>query len=1026
MSIRLCLLGPPRLWKHQSVQELPLDRPASLGYVLAHREDWVGRAELAELYSPQADEAGAQSNLRKLLHRLRHQGWADGLETEPTRLRLPLPTDVRAFRVAVADGDWITALTLHQGDFLQGLTFPGLTGFEEWLAQERKDIARAWRGALLAHGHDLERRGEWLQAETQLERAVRADPLDESAVQALMRVLQASGRPERAEEAFEQLRTTLRSELGVEPMAATRALAERLRRGRIQGPVSPTGHSVAGTDGAGESVPPSTVGAVVSLGTLPSVGGPFVGRTAELEALSRRLAEPECRLLSVVGLGGMGKTRLALEAARRQADRFADGVAWAQLADVARADLLVPRLAAAVGLVPAGPLDPQRQLVNFLRDRQLLVVLDNFEHLIDEAPLLETLLREAPGLRLIVTSRVPLQLPDEWLFDLDGLRCPPETAPAEALAEYDAVRLFIARAGRFRAPLVLDEAALRTVGALVRQVEGMPLALELAASWTRVLDVGRILQRLRQGEDLLRPTAPDGSTRQRDVQAVLAYSWAMLSPADHGLLAALAVFRGSFSVEAAEAVAAAPLGVLLRLVNQSLLRRQDDGRFDLHELVRQFVDRQEADVDRPTVRARFGAHYLDELHRLGRAVRLAITPDTVAEVRREIGHLLAALEHEASVGRLEALGPALLSFHAVIEIAGLFKVGLSQVDVLVESVTARGAADPVLLGRFDAVRAYFHVKVGEDGAAERHARSALERLGGAPPSDFVALALGALGICSHFAGRFDEAVDRYAQALRVVEATGNRSEECRILNRMAVALNQLDRQEASDRHYERALEIARAIGDLSEEANVLNNFGINFESSGRIDEAIRMYQGSLGISDRIQFQRVKSAALTNLGHVHERRGQFAEARRFYEQSLEIKTALGEPVAIVISLTNLADVLYALGEEEAGHRTNFRALSQALSAHALAYAARAVWSFAKFFVRAGLVESALLLAGFLRSTSEKEQWVQDEAEGLIARHGAAVPPDVLERLGDEARRLDSQGLAAWLSRQPRLRGRTVIG
>ncbi|MFY7858020.1 MAG: ATP-binding protein, partial [Rubrivivax sp.] len=932
----------------------------------------------------------------------------------------PLPTDVQAFRAAIAQGDWATALALHQGDFLQGLAFPGLTAFEDWLAQERQDVARAWRAALLAHGQDLERQGEWLQAETWLERLVRADPIDEPAVQGLMRVLHASGRPEQAEDTFERLRAALRAELGVEPMAATRALAERLRSGRAATPAAAVDEPVQGRGSPGLPASAKADPPVEAPRSLPMAGGPFVGRTVELQALSQQLAQPDCRMLTVVGLGGMGKTRLALEAARLQATRFADGAAWAHLADVARADLLVPRLAAAVGLVPSGPADPQRQLVNFLRGRQVLLVLDNFEHLLDQAALLETLLREAPGLRLIVTSRVPLHLPDEWLFDLDGLACPPESAPAEALAGFDAVKLFLGRAGRFRARQAPDDATLRHVAALVRRVEGMPLALELAASWTRVLDVGQIVQRLQQGEDLLRPAGPEPAPRQRGVQAVLASSWALLSPAEQGPLAALSVFRGSFALEAAEAVAAAPLGVLLRLVNLSLVRRQDDGRFDLHELVRQFADRQEAAFDRVAVRARFSAHYLGELQRLGRAVRVAITPDTVAEVRREISHLLAALEHEASAGRPEALGPALLSFHAVIEIAGLFKVGLTQVDALVVAAQARGAADPMLLGQLDAVRAHFHVKVGEDGLAERHARSALERLGGAPPSDFVALALGALGICSHFAGRFEEAVDRYAQALQVAEATGNRSEQCRILNRMAAAMNQLDRQDASDRHYERALEIARAIGDLSEEANVLNNFGINFESSGRVDDAIRMYQGSLEISDRIQFQRVKSAALTNLGHVHERRGQFAQARRFYEQSLEIKAALGEPVAIVISMTNLADVLYALGEEGAGHRTNFRALSLALSAHALAYAARAVWSFAKFFVRAGLVEQALLLACFLRAMPDREQWVQDEAEGLIARHAPAVPAAVFERVGEEARRLDCQGIADWLGRQPRLR------
>ena len=1005
MSIRLCLLGPPRVWTGHVAQELPLDRPASLGYLLAHRGDWVRRAELAGLYSPQADEPAAQGNLRKLLHRLRHQGWAAGLEAEPSRLRLPVPTDVQAFRDAVAQRDWAAALALHQGDFLQGLAFPDLAPFEDWLARERQDIARTWRAALLAHGHDLERQGEWLQAETWLERLVRADPLDEPAVQGLMRVLQASGRPEQAEDAFERLRAALRAELGVEPIAATRELAEQLRHGRTAAPAMP---------------------AVAMSPTLPAAGGPFVGRAAELEALSRHLSDAECRMLTVVGLGGMGKTRLALEAARRQAHHFADGVAWAQLADVARADLLVPRLAAAAGLVPSGPVDPQRQLVNFLRGRQLLLVLDNFEQLLDQAPLLASLLQEAPGLRLLVTSRVPLHLPDEWLFDLDGLAWPPESAPAEALAGYDAVKLFMGRAARFRARFAPNGTTLRDVAALARRVEGMPLALELAASWTRLLDVGQILQRLQEGDDLLRPASADVAPRQRDVQTVLAYSWTLLPPAEQSTLAALSVFRGSFSPEAAQAVAGAPLGVLLRLVNQSLVRRQDDGRFDLHDLVRQFADRQVSMIDREAVRSRFGAYFLGELQRLGRAVRLAITAETVAEVRREIGHLLAGLDHEASAGRFDRLGPALLSFHAVIEIAGLFKVGLAQVDALMAALQARGGADPILLGQFDAVRAHFHVKLGADGLAAQHARSALDRLGGVSPSDFAALAWGALGICSHFAGRFDEAVDRYSQALQVAEATGNRAEQCRILNRMAVVLNQLDRQEASDQLYERALAIARDIGDLSEEANVLNNFGINFESSGRIDEAIRMYQGSLEISDRIQFQRVKSAALTNLGHVHERRSQFAEARRFYELSLEIKTGLGEPVAIVISLTNLADVLYALAEEEAGHRTNFRALSLALSAHALAYAARAVWSFAKFFVRADLIEPALLLASFLRSTSEKEQWVQDEADGLIARHGPAVTPALLESLGDEARRLDCQGIADWLGRQPRLRAAAVAG
>lgn len=994
--MRLRLLGPPRLESAGQTRELALDRPASLGYYLVQRGDWVRRTELAYLYSPDADESAALGNLRKLVHRLRHQGWADALEADTSRLRLRLRTDVQDFREALARRDWAGALELCQGSFLDGLAFPDLAGYEAWLELERQDMTRAWRSAIFENVHALELDGQWLQAEGWLARLLRVDPLDEEAVQAWMRVLHAAGQPLRAEEAFERFRRELEAEMDVEPMEATRALAASLR----QAPV------------AAQERPPARH-------NLPAPSSRFVGRARELETLSTQLSKAHCRLLTLVGLGGTGKTRLALELAGQQLAAFADGVWWVQLADVNRVDLLLPSLAAAVGLVFSGPADPKLQLVNYLRGKQALVLLDNFEQLVDSGPLLEELLSQAPKLKLLVTSRVALQTPSEWLFDLEGLPVPPEHGD-EPLDSFDAVRLFIGRAERFSSRFTLTQATLGDIAELARRVEGMPLALELAATWVRALSVAEILKQLLQGIDLLQSAAAGFAERQRSLQAILAYSWQLLSASEQATLSRLAVFHGSFGAEAAEHVAGAHLGLLLRFINQALVRRGDDGRYEMHELVRQFADRQLPAAERPEVLARFSAHFQQRLLALGQAVRTAIAADTVASCRSELGNLLRALEHLAAQGQAQQVAASLFSFYAIVEIAGLFKLGIHQLDVLGAALGRRRQQHALLDGALEAVRAYFHVKIGEDESAQRCAEKAIARLQGEPPNAFLGIAYGALGMCRHFAGRFEDATQVYRRALAVFEAIGNRPEQCRVLNRMAVALNQLDRNEESDHLYQQALETATAIGDLSEQANVLNNFGINFESTGRVDEAIRMYQGSLEISDRIQFMRVKAAALTNLGHVHERRGEFAQARRFYEQSLEIKHTLGEPVAIVISMTNLADVLYALGDDAAGHRTNFRAIAQALSAHALPYAARAVWSFSKHLLKTAMTEQALLLASFLSKTPEREQWVHDEAEAMIAAQSAQVGAKALASLRAQAEGMDYATVSTWLRQQPALR------
>ncbi len=986
----------PRCWVNGSWADLPLDRPASLGYFLAARGNWVRRSELAYLYYPEAEEATALANLRKLVHRLRHQGWAEALEADAQRLRLRIPTDLQAFRAALERRDWQEALKLYSGTFLEGLSLPDLSGYEAWLELERQDLARARRTALMEHVRALEVQTDWPGAERWLSKLLAEDPLDEEAVQAQIRVMHAAGRLAQAQEVFERFRRSLKIELGVEPLESTRMLADGLR------------------------LPQTTIAPAPRdpRHNLPAAGTRFVGRGRELRALARQLANPDCRLLTVVGLGGMGKTRLALELASQQIERFADGVWLVALAGVASPDQLVSSIANALGFSFAGPTDPKIQLLNYLRGKTLLLLLDNFEHLLEGAPLLEELLAQAPGLKLLVTSRVALELPSVWLYDLEGLGYPPPQTE-EDLDGFDAVRLFISRAERLSSSFVITPATLEAIAELTRRVQGMPLALELLATWVRGLSVNEILTQLHQGFDLLQTTQRDLPERHRSLEAILEYSWQLLTEAEQVVLAKLSVFRGGFTLEAAQAVAGAHLGLLLRFINQSLVQRGEDGRYDLHELVRQFAAQRLTEGDKSRLYVQFSDYFLDQLLWLGTAVRTNIQWDTLTRCRLELGNIFLALDYLAVSGDTARLTQALFNFYAILEIAGLFKDGISKIEVIAAALEAQGLEDVVLWGGLEAVKGYFHLKIGEDEEAKRSAESAIARLESFPPTDFHGIALYTLAIYNHLSGHYREAKDWYAKALTIFEAVDNRCELGRLLNRMAVVMKQLERIEESNHLFQQALKIAVEIGDLSEQSSILNNYGINFESTGQVEEAIRMYRSSLEISERIGYLRIQSAALTNLGHVHERRAEYLEARKYYEQSLEIKRTLGEPVAIAISMTNLADVLYALGQDAAAHEINWQVIDQTLKVNAMVYTARSLWSFCKFFENRELLEAGLLLACFLSKTVECEQWVRDEADAMIARH-AEVGERVLSQLQVEVRTMDYRGVCTWLKRQDSLR------
>jgi len=313
----------------------------------------------------------------------------------------------------------------------------------------------------------------------------------------------------------------------------------------------------------------------------------FVGRKHELADVGARLTGSECRLLTLTGLGGSGKTRLGIEAAQAIASDFQHGVVFVNLQPITRTDLLTHTIAQALGLTLYSEDDPEANLLSYLREKSLLLLLDNFEHLLSGTPLLSSILTHAPQVKILVTSREPLNLQEEWLYPVRGMSIP-LSAFATTVEDYEAVQLFMYHARRIQPSFVMANEQ-ESVIQICQMSAGLPLAIELAAAWLKGLTASQIAAEMRDNLDFLSSTTRNVEPRHRSMRAVFDHSWKLMLEDERQIFAALSVFVGSFDHAAAEHVAGASLSDLVALVEKSLLQPETSNRFSIHELLRQFA-----------------------------------------------------------------------------------------------------------------------------------------------------------------------------------------------------------------------------------------------------------------------------------------------------------------------------------------------------------------------------------------------------------------------------------------------------
>jgi predicted ATPase/DNA-binding CsgD family transcriptional regulator len=340
---------------------------------------------------------------------------------------------------------------------------------------------------------------------------------------------------------------------------------------------------------------------------LPSYATPFIGREYEFSELTELLDNPNVRLITIVGAGGMGKTRLAVELARSQINNFNDGVYFISLASVLSPSAIDLRIANRLNMRLRDGEDVRSQLLQYLQTRQVLLVLDNFEHLMDGADLVSAILEASPTTKILVTSHVSLNLRDEWVRYLDALAVP-DNADIDDPTAYSAIKLFEDCVRRVRGDFsVVDH--LDCVIQICRVVQGIPLALELAAVWLKTLSCEDVAEQIQRNIDFLASNQRDIEERHRSIQAVFEYAWNLLSPEEQRVFRRLSVFPGGFGLAAAEQVAGASIHILSELVGRSLLQQSSSGLYHIHNLLRQYAERKLEDLD-ITMRSVRSSHLL--------------------------------------------------------------------------------------------------------------------------------------------------------------------------------------------------------------------------------------------------------------------------------------------------------------------------------------------------------------------------------------------------------------------------------
>ncbi len=908
---------------------------ALLAYLAIEANRPHRRESLVALFWPNVQETSARQSLSQALSNLRRL-LADAYSDTPYILATRDTVQFNRQSDYTLDVEILDRSPERFRPLLEGVSIPGADGFDEWLLLQREALQNQALEALGDKAGQALAAGDPAQVIALARRQLEIDPWREEAHCQLMRAFMLNGQRNDALAQFERCKKLLLDELGVPPSSETVALFDQIKAGNW--------------DVEHPRATPKSASARISAQSLPVALTPFVGRERELAALQDMIGNPAARLITLVGVGGMGKTRLAIEAARLSQRTFAQGCLFVPLAAVDSAAQLLPAIAHAMGVVLSPQIDSTRQIFSELAHANMLIVADNFEQLLEDAHTVELvtdLLRSAPQVTFMATSREPLSAPGEWVFDLDGLG-----AAAHAL--------FVQTARRAQAQWQPDEADARHIERICRLVGGMPLGIELAASWLRTLSCAEIAAEIESNLAFLATTTRQVNERHRSITAVFDASWRLLNDDERRTMESLSVFKGGFTREAAKEVAGASLLTLSSLVAKALVRRVKANRYDLHELVGQYAAQRlkesgQSDAARDAHQRYFAALAMRSTQAWMKGNRGAYVDVMVPDLDNARAAVDWAFGDSSNASRRAAAILVIANLPFVWRAAGQLSVARKQLRALLDAeddlpLDLRGAAvhtaGHMALWQTDAAQAQacfeetLRLLPDATGELQEHAVSisldwisAMTMLGlgelasqqnnyslaltryedghkrFAQIGDSWGISEALIGIARHSFGanNLPQQRQQLEESVRLKRQIGDLQGLGWALSWLSTITHQLGDFETTERHLLESLKLQDQVGDKFGKAINLNRMAELRRQKEDYAGAIGLYEQSTQLLEEVGIQGRLAAAQNNLGHMHLAQNDVPRAAGLFKQSLTTFMRLGDKEGVALALAGLGRV-----------------------------------------------------------------------------------------------------------------------
>lgn len=888
-SLRLILFGTPEILVEDTPIEVDTRKAIALLAYLAVKKQPISRDVLCNVLWTDYDQQSASASLRRTLsvaYKALQRKW---LAIERTRAGLSQApdvwVDVNRFRELVQmahhhqhpSGICATcyarlceAVELYRDDFLAGFNLRDGSNFEEWQSFEseslRHDLNFVYAGIIEWHIHQQ----DFEVAIAFAKRWVQMDGFYEKAQHMLIQLYAQAGQRPLALQTYETYRLKLEQELDIAPLPETTDLYERILEGHFQVLEHPMSKM--------QSFPITH--------NLPAIGRPFIGRTEQLTALTTLLQDPTCRLLTIVGPGGMGKTRLALKVAEKQLDRFAHGVFFVEIQPPVTAESIIGQIASTIQHTFLRDTAPERSLKDYLQDKHMLLILDGFEIALEQVAVLVNLLHAAPAVKMLVTSQVPLDSTEEWQFPLHGLEVE------------ETVDFFAAYSKRVLANQTFDT---QLVTPLHEILGGVPLAVELAIGWLNVLSFEELQAEILQNQGVLQATRQDMPARHANLNAIFSYLWSLLTPELMTTLQKLTIFEGGFERQAAQTVTKISLPALSALLQRALLVNQG-GRYRMLNPLRAFI--LVTYTPEPDIQRRHSLYYGDWMQR--QVIHGRDQKKILQAIAIELPNILTGWQWAIQHYVLDTVIHYSRNLFSFFEVQGRFEEALPHFEKAVQAFQRsnlyyHSEAYGLLLANQGSLLAH----QGNFGVAHQLFKESHAIFTGGNHWREVGQVLNYLGLIAMMRGQHTEANAYFDESLAIYQELADELGTAKVLNNIGILLNRQAKYQEAIPHLGQALQIYRQIGDERLLAYTQNNMANALVGLGKLEEAIPFYQESYEHKLNLGDEWGVACALTNLGDIAHQKDRNHQAQELFQACLQICRRIGKKDGMVTSLKNLA-------------------------------------------------------------------------------------------------------------------------